>query len=580
MAEENPSDKLRQKAESLVEERIARVLRSKSPADADTAALLHELSVHQIELELQNQELRRAQQELQASRNLYADLFEFAPVGYFTLGRYFLIEKANLTASRMLDRERRRLVGRRFMVYVVPADQDMLYGSFASDWAEGSRRCEVRMRRPDGTHFFAELKISKEVAEPNACKYRIAIVDVTERKRLEDELRASRDELEVRVSDRTKELSETVLRLNERSEQLQRLTAELTSAEERERKRIAHVLHDGLQQILVGAKYHLHTFSRDRDASDVSELIDEAIELSRSLTIELSPPVLVKGDLSSSLRWLAGWMREKYGLEVTLTICHELNPLAEATFLLVFSAARELLFNVAKHAAVKSARIRIDAGPEQLRMTVEDDGSGFDPNQRLAEDGQRSGIGLFGLRERLSNVGGRMDIDSTPRRGSRVTVTVPLARVAPEVRKASEREQSKVPGSVSHDFEATPGPNGRIRIVLVDDHLVVRQGLAGLLRGEPDLEVCGEASDGETAVKLVREIRPHVVLMDVSMSGMDGVQATSLIHNEFPEMRIIGLSMFQEDNHRNAMREAGAAAYLTKSGPSEELIETIRAVIR
>jgi len=134
---------------------------------------------------------------------------------------------------------------------------------------------------------------------------------------------------------------------------------------------------------------------------------------------------------------------------------------------------------------------------------------------------------------------------------------------------------------VSPELKAgTPSVGKKIRIILVDDHLVMRQGLAGLLRGEPDFEIAGEASDGESAVKLVREIRPDVTLMDIGMPRMDGIQATAVIHREFPEIRIIGLSMFQEDNRRTAMREAGATAYLTKSGPSEELIEAIRACVR
>jgi DNA-binding NarL/FixJ family response regulator len=110
--------------------------------------------------------------------------------------------------------------------------------------------------------------------------------------------------------------------------------------------------------------------------------------------------------------------------------------------------------------------------------------------------------------------------------------------------------------------------------------MVMRQGLAGLLRGEPDFEIAGEASDGESAVELAREIRPDVTLMDIGLPGMDGVQTTTIIHKEFPEIKIIGLSMFQEDNHKAAMREAGAASYFTKSGPAEELIEAIRACVR
>ena len=76
--------------------------------------------------------------------------------------------------------------------------------------------------------------------------------------------------------------------------------------------------------------------------------------------------------------------------------------------------------------------------------------------------------------------------------------------------------------------------------------MVMRQGLAGLLRAEPDIEIIGEASDGQSAIDLIRELRPDVVLMDISMPGMDGIQATRIIHKELPEVRIIGLSMFQE----------------------------------
>jgi DNA-binding NarL/FixJ family response regulator len=121
------------------------------------------------------------------------------------------------------------------------------------------------------------------------------------------------------------------------------------------------------------------------------------------------------------------------------------------------------------------------------------------------------------------------------------------------------------------------GSKKKLRIVLVDDHVVVRQALAGLFRNEPDMEIAGEASDGESAVYLVREIRPDFVLMDVSMPGMNGIQATRIIHSELPEINIIGLSMFQTEELAAAMRAAGAVDYVSKSAPSENVVAAIRA---
>jgi DNA-binding NarL/FixJ family response regulator len=117
------------------------------------------------------------------------------------------------------------------------------------------------------------------------------------------------------------------------------------------------------------------------------------------------------------------------------------------------------------------------------------------------------------------------------------------------------------------------------RIVLVDDNIAMRQGLTGLLRAEPDMEIVGEAADGQSAVYLTREVQPDVVLMDISMPGMNGIHATRIIHSELPEVYIIGLSMFQEDEQAAAMREAGAMDYVSKSAPTETIIAAIRACV-
>jgi signal transduction histidine kinase/CheY-like chemotaxis protein len=250
-----------------------------------------------------------------------------------------------------------------------------------------------------------------------------------ERRRAEAELKLLNEALEQRVAQRTAEAER-------RSEQLRKLTSELTLTEQRERQRLAQVLHDGLQQILVGAKFRLAFIERDQDvqrsANQVRELIDAAIQTSRSLTAELSPPVLLRGDLFSALKWLADWMRDKYELDVRVVSRNKIQPLTQETMLLLFQATRELLFNVVKHAGVRAAQVKMDQLDGQILISVEDDGIGFDPSQIRSHGGPSGGFGLFSISERLSCIGGSLEIDGAQDRGSRFRLIVPQSALVAE----------------------------------------------------------------------------------------------------------------------------------------------------
>ncbi len=117
----------------------------------------------------------------------------------------------------------------------------------------------------------------------------------------------------------------------------------------------------------------------------------------------------------------------------------------------------------------------------------------------------------------------------------------------------------------------------RIRVLVVDDHAIVRQGLVRLLTAEPDLEVVGEAAGGHAAVALTSQLLPDVVIMDVSMREGNGVEATRAIHAELPQVQVIGLSMFDETEQGEKMRQAGAVGYVSKMAPSETLVTAVRA---
>jgi CheY-like chemotaxis protein len=174
-------------------------------------------------------------------------------------------------------------------------------------------------------------------------------------------------------------------------------------------------------------------------------------------------------------------------------------------------------------------------------------------------------------------MGGRRKIDSAPGQGTRSSIFMPVetkvlvSEVAPVAVAATVPRVAHAKGN-----GATLGSQRKIRIMLVDDHALVRNAIARALQGAPDMEIAGEAPDGLAAVELVRKIVPDIVLMDIGMPRMDGIEATRLIHQELPDVSIIGLSMFEESEQSAAMRKAGACAYMTKNGDFEALTAAIR----
>ena len=373
----------------------------------------------------------------------------------------------------------------------------------------------------------------------------------------------AKESLESTVKDRTASLTIANRELEGRTRQLRMLAGELTMAEQRERKRLAQILHDGLQQHLAAAKLQVGSLAGNcggdgaNAAALIEEMLSDAIQLSRSLSADLSPPVLYTSGLAAALDWLARAMRDRHGLTVEFT-SGDVPELPEDVKVLLFESARELLFNCAKHSGVSKAEVCIQVEDGRLQISVSDSGSGFNPQtSRLGDNG--GGLGLFSIRERLALLGGELEIDSSLGNGSRFTMSVPVS--AP-----------------SHSGETEHvHPKQIIRVLLVDDHALFRDGLARLCKREPDIQVLGQAGSGEEAIALAQAFNPDVILMDINMPGMNGIEATAAICKNQQGVQIIGLSMYEDESHMLSMRQAGAVDYITKGVPAPELIAAIRA---
>ena len=396
--------------------------------------------------------------------------------------------------------------------------------------------------------------------------------DITERKLAGKMLQELNETLERRVVERT-QLAES------RSKQLQALSVELIETEESERKRIADFLHEELQQIIVSARMQLQVLSTKPDAShiltNVDRLLEESIEKSNRLVHELSPPVLYQFGLSAGLKWLSRHMLEHFGMQVQIKekMTHQISDTSLQIFF--FRASQELLFNSVEHSGEKKARVFFYVNADGITLSVQDQGRGFDPNLLDFPD-KGFGLGLISLRERTRALGGEMAIESAPGKGSNITIETPLNPAEIDASVIFVPEDKQLP-EISYEQQAD-SRSKPIRVLFTDDHKVMRQGLISMMADKPGIEVAGEAESGEKALELARQLKPDVIIMDISMPGMDGVEATRLIKAENPEIRVIGLSMFADEGTSRKMREAGADEFVSKSESSSKLLKAIHEV--
>jgi signal transduction histidine kinase/ActR/RegA family two-component response regulator len=413
--------------------------------------------------------------------------------------------------------------------------------------------------------------------------------EASERARAEQSLRKAQERLQRWNVELEQAVHLKTVELIQSEERLRALTMELNLAEQRERQRLASELHDHLQQILVLGKLKLGQGERLSDPArimkETENLLSDALTYTHSLVAELSPPVLRQHGLAAGLKWLATYMK-KYDIAVAVTVPPRAeSKLPEDQVMLIFQSVRELLINSSKYAGTGRADVLLEDANGRLVITVRDKGKGFALAAAATADFPSASVsskfGLFSIGERMRALGGSFEIESSPGKGTTATLILPLSNARAASTEGSEyktapsaRESKKdsVVGTRSSEFQR----NVKIPVLLVDDHVMVRQGLRTVLESYSDIEVVGEARDGREAVELAERLRPEVIIMDINMPNMNGIEATVGIKSRHPGMKVVALSVNADGDTEGAVLRAGAETLLSKEAALVELYRAIR----
>jgi len=327
--------------------------------------------------------------------------------------------------------------------------------------------------------------------------------------------------------------------------QLEALSRKLVTAHESERRALSRDLHDEVGQVIAALKFSLEA-SGNRSESLRASLASLMGHV-RNIAQRFRPPMLDDFGLAPTLEWHVGQFSEQTGIHVHF---RRLGPTCRYhpdLEIALYRVVQEALTNVARYADVSDVRVVLRETPGRIGVRVRDHGAGFDP-ERI-----RSGsTGIAGMQERLRPFRGQFVVQTRRGDGTSVTATVPLQ-----------------PG--------VPMMNEPISVVLADDHRIMRDALKALLETE-SFQIAGEAGDGLEAASVAERVKPNVLLLDVAMPGLGGVDVVKQVVKRSPSTRVLMLSMHANDAYVNGAMKSGASGYLTKDAPADELFHAIREV--
>jgi PAS domain S-box-containing protein len=419
-----------------------------------------DLDMQQVELEMQNAAFQQSYQELKKSQAKYFTLYNFAPLGCFTLDRTTRILELNATGATLFGVEKQHLVGTLFSQYVDRDSHESFYLHLRQVFrSQTCQTCELTLVKKDGSRFPAKLEsIFVEQENGNSSRCRTAISDISERKKVEEALQQAHEELEQRVVERTAELKKANSQLQreiERRKSIEKvlswshkdllkehhqrtlLSKRLITLQEKERHHLARELHDHIGQTLTSLKMQLEMI-HDEVAPinpDVGSQLQAAKERTRQLVQEikqiangLKPGILVTLGLVPALREFFSDIERTSQIEIRFFSRNLPIRFDQDKELAIYRITQEALTNVIKHAQAKHVFVNLVKQGEVLSLSVEDGGVGFDQEEFLNSSARAGALGLLTMEERAIQCDGAFSIDSQPGKGTHILVEIPMER--------------------------------------------------------------------------------------------------------------------------------------------------------
>jgi PAS domain S-box-containing protein len=379
------------------------------------------------------------------------------------------------------------------------------------------------------------------------------------------------------------ELIETneALRVSELS--LRQLSARLLKLQDEERRRIARDLHDTTGQKIAVLSMTLDRLAKlvDTRKVDVQDALTESRDVVgkigeeiRTLSYLLHPPLLDECGLASAVLWYAEGFKKRSGIHLNVSIDEELVRLTSDAETALFRVLQESLTNVHRYSGSSSAEIHIFQSARKVHLEIVDHGKGVKAGtERSSFAGAPTlGVGIPGMRERIRQLGGQLEVEFSSA-GTRVHASLPV--------EASVDESTDKLFRDKENFQSSPRqrPDVRKRILIADDHEVMRRGLRGLVESQEEWSVCGEAIEGNEAISKTRELHPDLLILDISMPGKSGIEAALQILKDDPTVKILFFTMHDSPQMMREISNVGAWGYVAKARAGNDLVDAVRIIL-